>query len=65
MAVNPGASFLFAFQGIGCMEQSHFGWDRHLNFVQSQEVCGNAFTSTVVASVLLAALVHVLAPVLR
>ena len=41
------------------------GWDRHLNFVQSQELCGNAFTSTVVASVLLAALVHVLAPVLR
>ena len=63
--VNPGASFLFALQGIGRMEQRHFGWDSHLTYAQSQDLCGNAFTSNVVASVLLSALVHVMEPVLQ
>ena len=58
--VNPGTDFIFGLQGLGTQELQQFGLQDRLSLVQAQDLCGNAFTSNVIAVVGLAALLHIL-----
>lgn len=60
--VNPGTDFIFGLQGLGTQELQQFGLQGRLSLAQAQDLCGNAFTSHVIAVVGLAALLHILTP---
>ena len=56
--VNPGKEFLFALQGLTPAELH--GLPERLTFGQCSDLLGNAFTSNVVATVALGAMLYVL-----
>ena len=60
--VIPGTAFIFGLQGLGPQELQQFGLQGPLSLAQAQDLCGNAFTSHVIAVVGLAALLHILTP---
>ena len=60
--VIPGTVFIFGLQGLGPQELQQFGLQGPLSLAQAQDLCGNAFTSHVIAVVGLAALLHILTP---